>query len=290
MESNQHTTVKSDEEIDLFELLVRFMSVIKNNLVVIIASLIIGNLLGLAYYKFSPSVFQSEMLISSDVLPESYAKSLADNLLKLIKEKNTQSLSSKLSITPEQASMIAGIEIKIDTPPDDMSPETPQIIFLNIGVKTIDNSIWPQLEKGILDYLENNEFAKVKVEQKRKFNNQIIEKINLELSDLEKLKTQISQGGTNVAQSTKENIILFDPTTVNLKIIDFNKEKLRLQNELETINSAQIVEGFTIFNKPASPKLSLSLVGGSVFGLLFVIIFIVLKALGSVLKVSKERA
>jgi len=53
-------------------------------------------------------------------------------------------------------------------------------------------------------------------------------KIDEELRDLEDLKSKIVM--ERYCPSEKENLILFDPTTVNTKILDLNKEKINLQN------------------------------------------------------------
>ncbi len=286
MESNKQPITNPTDEIDLFELLAKAVIIIKNNIVFMVASFLLGSALGLAYYQFSPNIFESKMLISSDILTESYSKSLIDNLDKLIKENNVHALSEKLSLPPERASKIAGIEIKSAMEKPGGTPEKERI-YLSVEAKTMDNSIWPQLQRGIIDYLQGNEFVKIRVEQKRKFNNKIIEKIDLELTDLEKLKDRITEG--SLTQHTKENLILIDPTTVHSKIIDLNKERIDLQNSLEIVNSVQVVEGFTVFNKPTSPKLSLSLIAGFSFGVFFVALFITFKAVRSVLKFSEEK-
>jgi len=274
------------DEIDLLGLLAKGVLIVKSNFVFIIASFLICTALGLVYYQFSPKIYESKMLISSDILTESYSKSLTDNLSKLIKEKNFQSLSEKLSVPADQAPNIEGIEIKSAIEKAvDLAENLKN--YLVVEVRTKDNTIWPQLQNGIIGYLQNNEFVKIRVEHRKKYYNQTIEKINLELADLEILKKKIADG--YLAQSSKESLVLFDPTTVNSKILELNKEKINLQNSLETVNSVQVVEGFTVFKKPASPKLSISLISGSSFGLVVVCLFIIFKSVSAIVKFSEEK-
>lgn len=274
------------DEIDLFELFAKIILSIKNNIVLIVVAFLVGSFSGLAYYKISPKVFESEMLISSDILTESYGKSLIDNLDKFVKEGSIQSLSKKLNLSPKQASAIDGIKIKSALEAQVNTLENAKI-YLLVEVKLRDNSIWPQLQNGLIDYLQNNEFAKIRTEQKKKYTNEIIDKINLELVYLEKLKARIADGG--LTQSTKEYLVLFDPTTINSKIIDFSREKINLQNSLETISSVQVVEGFSVFKNPVSPKLSLSLAAGSSLGLFFAALIIAFRALILALRRSEEK-
>jgi len=283
-EKDPHMATSVDE-IDLLELLAKAVWTIRNNLVIITIAFLLGSLLGLTYFQISPNVYQSKMFISSDILTESYAKSIIDNLVKLIREENTNSLSKKLNLALDQSSKIADIKIlsAVEKPEGAETGRT----YFHIEVKTIDNSIWPQLQEALIAHLQNNEFVKIRVEQKKSYSKQVIEKINLELQDLEKLKTKIAEGG--MTQSSKESLFLFDPTTVNSKILELNKERINLQNSLETVNSVQLIEGFTVFNKPTSPKLSLSIAAGSMFGLFCVGLFISFKAIRSLIKFSEER-
>ena len=251
----------------------------------LVVTFILGTLLGLAYYQFVPKSYESKMLISSDILTESYSKALVDNLNKLIKEANTNSLSGELRLLPDQASKIVKITVKSALEKPAESPESSKT-YLAVEVISKDNTIWPQIQKGILDYFQYNEFVKVRVEQRKKYISQVIEKINLELADLEKLKNKIAEDG--LVQSNKQSLVLFDPTSINSKILDLNKEKINLQNSLETVNSIQVVDGFIVFNKPASPKLSISLAAGSFFGLLLAGFIMTFKIIRSIVRFSNE--
>lgn len=286
MDSSKQPTKHTSDEIDLFELFAKGVLIIKRNTILLTTTFFIGTLIGWAYYQISPKQYESKMLISSDILTESYSKSLVENLNKLVMENNGQLLSEKTGLNPDQASLITRIEIKSAIEKSDATPENTKI-YLNITVKAKDNSVWPQIQTALTNYFQNNEFVKIRVDQRKKYNNQMIEKINLELVDLENLKKKIAEGSFN--QSNKEGLYLFDPTTVNSKIIELNKEKITLQNSLETVNSIQVVEGFTAFKNPASPKLSFSLVSGASVGMFLALMVIVFKAIQSTLRFAEEK-
>jgi len=285
MTENQKQPLNSDE-IDLLELLARIVISIKSNFKLILGAFLVGSLLGLAYYQFVPKSYESRMLISSEILTESYSKTIAEDLNKLIRERNIGSLSSKLKITPKEALALGKLEVKNAIEKADGRKEEEKN-YLTISCQTSDNSIWPSLQNGLISFLENNDYVKIRVEQKKKYFTQVIEKIDKELVDLNDLKSRIANG--QVTQSSKDNLILFDPTTVNTKILDLNKEKINLQNQLEIVNSIQVVEGFTVFEKPVSPKLSISLVAGSSIGLFFVALIIGFKSLRKIVSLSEEK-
>jgi LPS O-antigen subunit length determinant protein (WzzB/FepE family) len=285
MENTPPVTTQSDE-IDLLELLLKGVLVIRRNFAMIIIFFLAGTALGLIYNQISPNVYSSKMLINSDILTESYSKQLMNTLNTLIKERDTQILSEKLGMDQKKVSKINSVLIESALVRTENIAENSKN-YLTVEVLIGDNSILPQLQDALINYLRSNEFVKIRVEQKRKYTNQVIEKIDLELIDLEKLKVKITEGG--LAQSTKDNIVLFDPTTINSKILELNKEKINLQNSLETINSIQLIEGFTAFNKPISPKLSLSMVAGSAIGLIFAALFVAYKAIRAMLRFSEAK-
>lgn len=281
MNSSNQPVKGASDEIDFIELIANAILAIKKNMILIIAAAVIGAVLGWAYYQLSPKIFESNVLI----LTESYSKSLIDNANELIQENNALTLSEKLNLTLEQASSIVAIQIlsAVEKPSEIPKPgETPKDIklYLTINVKMIDNSSWTQVQNGLVYYFQNNEFVKTRTEQEKKYIIQVIDQIDAELVDLEKLKARISE--QDLAHLT--SLVLFDPSTVNTKILDLNIKKIDLQNSLEKVTGVQLVEGFTVFNKPSSPKLSPSLASGAALGLSIAFVLIAFNALRSILK------
>jgi hypothetical protein len=83
--------------------------------------------------------------------------------------------------------------------------------------------------------------------------------------------------------------MLVDPTNIYSKIIELNKEQINYKNGLELVNSIQLVEGFTIYKKPVSPKLSISLTAGASIGVFFVLTLIAIKGLRKIVELSEEK-
>ncbi len=285
MPENQMQSTNHDE-IDLMELLARIVIGVKSNFRFLLIAFLMGSTLGVIYYQFSPKSFESKMLISSDILTESYSKTMTGDLVKLIKEKNVTSLSSKLGLSESQAASLSDIEIKSAIEKSDNIKEQEKT-YLTIVCRSNDNTIWPALQNGLINFFETNNFVKIKVNQRTKYFTQIIEKIDKELIDLNELKGKIASG--QLTQSSKENLVLFDPTTVNSKILELNKEKIDLQNKLELVNSIQLIEGFTVFEKPVSPKLSFSLATGASFGLIIVGVILAFTSLRKIVSLSEEK-
>ena len=66
-----------------------------------------------AFYSLSKApVYESSMMLRSNILAEAYSETLTDNLRKLIDKRNYELLAAKLSITPEQASQLVNIKVE----------------------------------------------------------------------------------------------------------------------------------------------------------------------------------
>jgi hypothetical protein len=276
---------ESNDEIDLLELLAKIIFLVKKNTKIIVLAFVIGTLLGLGYYHFVAKVYESKMILLSDILTSTYSERITESLNRLISENNTKILSERLKMSGQDATQIVRIEIETVTQEKSRDEKESEIFI--VTVKVLDKDILPRLQENIIVYLRNNEFVKIRVEQRRKYALEIIKKIDEQLSALEELKSRITKG--ELVQGGKENLVLFDPTTVHSKIVDLNKERTQLQNSLEIINSIQLVEGFTVFEKPVSPKLSFSLAGGATLGLFFVGALIGFKILRKMSAFSEEK-
>ena len=152
-------------------------------------------------------------------------------------------------------------------------------------LEVFDQEVLSDLQNGLISYLENNEFVKTRVNQKKDYLKQTISKLEEEIKDLEILKSDVYSG--EFFKKVNGNAE-FDPTTINEMIIEFTKEKITLQHDLELANSVHVVEGFTKFQKPSKPKLSVSVVAGSLVGLAFVGVLIVFKSLRKLLAMAAK--
>jgi uncharacterized protein involved in exopolysaccharide biosynthesis len=72
-------------------------------------------------------------------------------------------------------------------------------------------------------------------------------------------------------------------------MVDLAREKLKNQNDLALVNSIQVIQGFTNFDKPVSPKLSTSLASGASLGVCFVLALIGTKGFHRMVKLASEK-
>jgi len=275
----------TNDEIDLLELFAKGVLVVKTNLVILILAFVIGSGLGLAYHQFSPKIYEGKMILLSDILTESYSERITESLDKLIKEGNTKTLSERLGITEESAEKIEKIEIE-SIQQEDAVGEKESSTFV-ITVETTDNSILKKLQDGIINLLKNNDFVQIRVSQRQNFYKIMIKKVGEEINSLDSLKKRLFNGQPVYSKSSE--MLLVDPTNIYSKIIELTAKQIEYKNALELVNSIQLVEGFTIFQKPVSPKLSISLASGASLGLVFVFVFIGIRAIREIVLLAENK-
>jgi uncharacterized protein involved in exopolysaccharide biosynthesis len=286
IENQKQANASSSDEIDLIELLAKVTLGIKNNFRSLVLAFVIGSLLGLAFYQFVPKVYESNMIIQSDILAESYGERIAESMDLLIREQNFEILGSRMGISLEKAASINKIKIESVKQKQTNTTEKENNTFI-ITVRTTDNTLLPDLQNGLINYLRNNEFVKVRVRQRQDYYKAMIEKVGQEISSLDSLKKRLFTGKPIYSNSAE--MMLVDPTTIYSEIIKLSKEQIEYKNGLELVNSIQLVEGFTIYKKPVSPKLSISLTAGASIGVFFVLTLIAIKGLRKIVELSEEK-
>lgn len=286
IENQKQANASSSDEIDLIELLAKVTLGIKNNFRSLVLAFVIGSLLGLAFYQFVPKVYESNMIIQSDILTESYGERIAESMDLLIREQNFEILGSRMGISLEKAASIKKIKIESVKQKQTNTTEKENNTFI-ITVRTTDNTLLPDLQNGLINYLRNNEFVKVRVRQRQDYYKAMIEKVGQEISSLDSLKKRLFTGKPIYSNSAE--MMLVDPTTIYSEIIKLSKEQIEYKNGLELVNSIQLVEGFTIYKKPVSPKLSISLAAGASIGVFFVLTLIAIKGLRKIVELSEEK-
>jgi hypothetical protein len=286
--SEDSKPLKTDEsdEIDLIELLAKFIKAVANNVRLLIFSFVIGTILGGAFFQFAPKVYEGKMILLSDILTESYSERITESLDNLIKEDNDKLLSQRLGITEEEASSIQKVEIENVKQKESRDEKSESATFI-VTVRTKNKNSLSNLQEGLINYLRNNEYVKIRVRQRENYYKSMIEKVGQEISSLDSLKKRLFSGQPIYSKSAE--MMLVDPTNIYSKIIELNKEQINYRNGLELVNSIQLVEGFTVYNKPVSPKLSISLIAGSSLGIFFVFVLIAFKAVRKLVKLSEEK-
>ncbi|MBL0742200.1 hypothetical protein [Chryseolinea lacunae] len=273
-----------NDEIDLLDLVLRAVRIIRDNFWMILIFFVLGTALGSMHYFSSVKVYENKMIVSSEIMTESYSKKLIDNINHYLAEGNTKALTSLLGISAETASNV-GV-VRIESPysnESEVAKEEDRKYFI-ITVEVYNQDILPDLQKGLINYFENNAYVKVRVNQKRTGYQETIARYDQEIKDLDGLKKRIYDG--DFFNNTKGSVV-FDLTSINKELVELTIKRLEVKDKLELVNSVQLLEGFTRFNNPVKPRLSVSIVAGSFVGLIFVSILIAFKSIRKLLRMEE---
>jgi hypothetical protein len=254
-------TDSSSDEIDLQDALIKFLLLVKKYSVIVVVFPVLGLVGGYLYGKVAQKFYQSKMLINSLYLTEAYVDVLGKNFNEMHQFGGDSLLAKSLSLPVSEVSKISSIEIEA------VGKEAPQRSFAVLSVEAMvtDPAIFPDLEKGIISYLENNAFSKTRIDQRRKALAEIIRNTNEEVQILEALRTDIAKG--TFYERIKGNVS-FDLTMVNSKILEMTERVISLQNDLINASGIQVVEGFTMSTKPVTPNRNKLMWFGILIGLI----------------------
>ncbi len=268
------------DEIEISKLILKTITLIKQNFVSLVLFLVGGVVAGLLFYTTKTPVYESSMLVSTGIVKTSIATSLVENFQDLIKEQNTKVISEKLNLGQAASTlkMIEAEEVegKVDGGKTDI---------IKVIVRTTETSILPNLEHALIHSLEQNPYVQKRVALKKDNVEKEIAFLTKELNEISKLKTNIARIGENTGIGGTS----FDLEDIYRQSMELFERKSQLTHELKTIENFQVIQGFTAFQKPISPKLSLSLAGGVVAGLILALLFIFFKELGKHLKTLEEQ-
>ena len=258
------------EEIDLVSLLARFVKLLRRNAALIL--ICVGITLGLSLWigLTRHKVYESRMMIYSSILTESYCDQLARNLQSLIRDRNLKLIGERLGLSQDQAALLRDVEIEggLEGTVDEADK-----LFLVVTVRVFSNTILPDLQDGIVRYIGQNDFAKVRTEEKRRFYNELIAKVDEEIQKLEGVKQKISDG----AYRSSNGVVMMNPSDPYTATVALFRDKLAYEELLRLVNSVQVVEGFSALNRHVSPKLSLLLPAGLLAGLILAFLILGLR-------------
>jgi hypothetical protein len=256
--------MENNDEIDLLELFKKSVQWILRNFKLLGLSIILGGGIGFCYYFFSPKIYESKMLVSSEMLTEQFCLRVFGELNKSIKEKNFQEVAGKLGFSYNEASLLKSI--RVENSIKEKAGNQEKNFFL-IEVRITDQSILTKLQMAITSFILNNNYIKLKVDEHKK----LLGQIGVELESLVELKSRIYKG--DLFEKAKGNV-MFDPTEINTKSILLNEQKAKLERELSG-EGIQLVQSFSKPIKPVWPRPLISIGIGVAFGLFIFLVFMI---------------
>lgn len=275
----EKTNVNSVNEVDLISLFKKVIVLFYKRRKFILYSFLIGLLLGLAFYIIAPKEYKSRMIISSNLLRGPAFMIIIDDLERHVREQNYAEVAQFLDTDIETAKKIKKIQVfsarsfsemtfseKLGTEDDDDESKGEYIIEAFVA----DNKMWPVLQIGLLKYLGNNEFSKLKSIEKKNDLKRYKDKIHNELQELDSLKYTLSGFYKKRNVASTSNIYISDPSSIYNNILHLYQAENKTATEIQAPD-VSIIQGFVPFKKQTFPKLFLTLLVSLVLTTIFVV-------------------
>jgi hypothetical protein len=265
--------------LNLFRGIIWLIEFSTKHILALVVFMAIAISISLGFYYLKKPYYTSALSIAHIRFDNDYCYEMITNLNSYINvNNNNKELAEKLSIGINYAKEIKDIKYKTLNNiiarryADSMSVMLP---FL-VEVEVYDNEILDTLQKGILSYLEANEYATKRKLLEKESLDKIEQRMHAEIREMDSLKKIVSQ--SIIPRSTGNGIILgepIDPVAVYKKAME-SYEKLLMINRKQVLNNSfEITIGFAKSSKIAGlGKLWYYLIGslvGYTIGILFLV-------------------
>lgn len=283
----------SEEEIDLLSIFKSvkkgFTSILRSigglihfsikNIKMLFAFISIGIGISVGIFFLKKTVYVADLTISHTRLNNGECYSMIDDLTKIRDNYNDTILSEKLGIDVRMAKQIKSISCKALNEALEKNYKDSAFVLLpfKIEVKVYSTLILDSLQKGILRFLESNEYASKRKKINREYLDKFEERIKIEILAIDSLKRIVDK--SIIPRSTGSGIILgepIDPVKVYQASMNLYQSQLKIQEQRELNNSFEVMVGFS---KDAikDSKLILNIIIGFILGYLIGVLWIIRK-------------
>jgi hypothetical protein len=237
------------EDIDLLLLIERAILFFSRYKWVYIVATAVGLALGTYFYFSLAKIYQSRMVIHSFLLTNQEEIQIANNWNDLLRKKEFTILAQTFHCPEKILYRVKGI--KADEIQKVYTPQNPNGFAIEVNVT--DNSILPDLEKGIVYAYENAEYVKEKIDFKKASYRELIDKTSQEIKKLDSTKRSLENiiGGTGKSSSS----LIVDGSSINRGLIEMNEKLLSYKEGLQFSNAVQVFQSFDQFKEPIGPHL-----------------------------------
>lgn len=197
------------------------------------------------YYGYSMTVLLSE--IRND-----FVRNLIGNLSLLVNEKNYSEVSRQLNIELEAAKQIKSIGYSnLD---ESRIPEDSVVVgapFL-ISVELYDKSIPAQIEKGIVQYLENNRYLMMQKRIKKEHLESIVQKLKRDIASIDSTKVNSAQPKGPVNGFVYGAPV--DPANLYRESVAMFERQASLESSLKRLEIFDVIVHFAPRKGPTGPN------------------------------------
>lgn len=256
-----------------------------NHKFLIITTIIVFTSAGIFWFSNEKDYFSSNMIIESEYYDRDLMDGAVSELNSLAEQRAYEVLEKKLNISNDEASNIRKLKVETVVAEDDKQIFEAYLKSLNektmsveelvemrdklirntfkykITVEVFSADYLQNVQKGLIHYLENNEYVERRVEVEKENLIALKGKFQEERAKLDALKRLIAENFAKVSENGRtgsNNVILgsaengTDPLNVYKEDILIYKEELEINRKLALIENVEVIKSFTAFTTPAN--------------------------------------
>ena len=241
-----------EKELSLEKLFSEIILFFIRNKFLIISITIAGVVSVILFQKLKPAFFKTTALATSgiaayerfeddDILNQRTAINMINNLQLDIRKEDYEALSKKLNLTFEESSKIKYIEAEqiFREDKDEKKHNTPKF---QIHLDVRDNSLITTIQKGIVNYFNNNGYINTYQDIYNQTNDEIIKSIDDEINELKSLR---NAKNTNIDFSTHNILSYRDEMDIQNQIVDIKHKKSIIITNNKMLQPITFVEDFS---------------------------------------------
>jgi hypothetical protein len=253
-----------DDEVNLIELWLNFVKVLKSHFKLALLLIIVGAVLGFILYHRTAPVYKARMIANSTALNNAEVVAVIENWQELLGKGERKSLATKMGTPESVVAKLRGIEVEGNAGGVD---------GFVIDVLVSDYKVLDSLQKAIASGIENNPYVKERVALRLNTLKSLRKEVDQQIESLEKKRLSID-GLVTGTDNQNTGRMIADPSSINVQIILLQEKRFDLEEKIALIDDLQIIEGFTPSDVPESPKLLKNVVTGMILGFFIAILVI----------------
>ena len=269
-----------NEEINIRQIFSEFVHFNKRNKSLIFVFILIGIVSVILFQNLKPAYYETKAICMSGIseyerleqleeLSQRTAVDLINYLQINIANKDYGQLSKLLSIDKDMTEKIKHIEAE-QLYQQDMNEKYYALNKFEISLSVFDNTIIDDVQKGLINYFNNNSFIKQYHKMYIDANNRLINEIDKEINVLSEMRIQ---GAKNSLDLSSVNIISGkEDKTISNQIISLVQLKEDATTNISLLKPLFFVQDFAKTNKTERDIMLWSLLGGFISYLFSLII------------------
>jgi hypothetical protein len=244
----QHHT---ENEIDLLELFIKVLRIVKQYFKFILFSIFCGLVAGILWYHYQTPAYKSSLLLKNNFLDKQEAVEIIHSLHYLTQQESTLPLAQVLEISNQAASTILNIypEVKKDAAAEDTK--------LQLSVVVSDQNYLVEIQDGLVGYLNNNSYCQKKLKAERTMKSELLSVLKEEETNLDSLYSL----SVRLLTSSSSSMII-DMADIVRQKARFREDQLKLISELNTLTAFDVIQRFPDsnprINKPLPQVLAIA--------------------------------